>query len=85
VSDLGLQYATDQSPQWLDMAGPSQVPQVQRQMRDAIHQPHTGKGKRPIKVSEKARQVIHIDLICQYVTSQWIDTWTVVGVQRELM
>jgi hypothetical protein len=53
----------------LDMAGPSQPPQTQRQRTEANPQPDAAKGKRKVKVSEKARQVINTHRISQYVTS----------------
>jgi hypothetical protein len=37
------------------MAGPSNPPQIQQTMDEAIPEPYAGKQKRYIKVSEKAR------------------------------
>jgi hypothetical protein len=38
-----------------DIAGPSKHPQVQGQRKESVHQPSEVKGKRPVKVSEKAK------------------------------
>jgi hypothetical protein len=62
--------ATDQFEHCLEMPGPSMLPKAQRQHSDNIHQHYVEKGKRPIKISEKARQVIHIYLIFWYLTGE---------------
>jgi hypothetical protein len=57
------------------MPGPSKLSQsqIQRQVTrpiaDSYHQPYLGKGKRPVKVSERAKYVLYIQLIYGGVTT----------------
>jgi hypothetical protein len=45
-----------------DIAGPSEPLQVNQSGKVVIQEPHTAQGKRRIKISEKARYVLHMRL-----------------------